>query len=243
MAKHINFKGINKDAMQALSAFVDAEYALRSLKEKYKEESDKIESAISDILEKRNEYLANYPQNGDLARSKFSTVELDAKAKALREKYLDECKPHKTAQGKALKLVSADLYYGYVGFMTSGSDTAKVSCTIQRKNKGALVEEKINLDKSYRDLTTDFLRNLGLDYSESANKAQYDRAISKFGAVMVARTSGVVRNNKDFEFIKNKSERQYNTIWVLSFVDYLVNTLEMYAIVQNKVGKYQLVLR
>lgn len=238
--KKINFKSLSTTTLSILSDFVNADIRLKELRAAYKADTDAIEESIAKMLSDREEYLAQFPRNKEEARTKFSTVELTAKLDARKKKFQEDCKPYRSAQKPALDLVDKNAYYGYVHYMATGSTTSKVDVTLTKGEKS----EHIKLNESYKDIVNNFLVAMGLDYSESKNKALYDKAIAKFAALMVARTAGVMRNSKDEgQFIKNKSERQYDSIFVLSFVDYLVNGLEMYAIEANKTGsKYVLVL-
>ena len=238
--KKINFKSLSTVTLSVLSDFVNADIRLKELRAAYKADCDAIEESIAKMLSDREEYLAQFPHNSEEARKKFSTVELTAKLNARKVKFQEDCKPFRAAQKPALDLVDKNAYYGYVHYMATGSTTSKVDITLTKGEKS----EHIKLGESYKDIVNHFLVAMGLDYSDSKDKALYDKAIAKFAALMVARTAGVMRNSKDEgQFIKNKSERQYDNIFVLSFVDYLVNGLGMYTIDTNKTGsKYVLVL-
>lgn len=233
MSKHINFKGLSKDTVNLLSAFVNADYALKRLKAEYKEDNSALEATRDKILSDRKEYLEQFPHNVEEARSKFSTVEIDAKIKARRDKYLEDCKPFKEQQRPAVKWVPETMYYGYLMAVQSGSLTAKVNVVLTKTRKGQSTSEEVKLDKSYHDLTVAFLREIGIDYSGSKDKVAYDRAISKFADLMAHRTNGMKRSNEIGEFVKNKSEREFANLWVLAFVSYLINDLGIYKVVAN----------
>lgn len=209
--KRINFATINPATIETFSKFNVAYWALRALRDTYKAESSKIEEEKAKILENRKSDLdAGLPLNEVIV--KWSTVEVERKQNALDVKYEKDCAPHKESQSECMKLVNSDLYYGYVLAQKNGSLNSKGSITIK---KGKSTEEH-ELEKSYSAMIEDFLVGIGCSKTDDA------KALSKFVQTMAVRTSGMVQCNKGENYVKVKSASQYNKLFMLNFLQYLV---------------------
>lgn len=207
----INFSTLNATVIDTFSKFNQAYWALRALRDEYKAESDKIQAEKDIIIENRkNDLDAGISLNDVLV--KWSTLEVDKKQAALDAKYEKDCAPHKEAQVECMKLVDSDLYYGYILAQRKGSFATKGSVTIK---KGKSTEEH-ELDKSYKDIIEEFLIKIG------CSKVDDDKALSKFVNAMAVRTSGMVQCNKGENYVKVKSATQYNRLFMLNFLEYLV---------------------
>lgn len=209
--KRINFATINATTIETFSKFNVAYWALRALRETYKAESAKIEDEKSKILENRKSDLdAGLPLNEVLV--KWSTVEVERKQNILDAQYEKDCEPHKKAQNDAMALVNSNLYYGYVLAQKNGSLNSKGTITVK---KGKSTEE-IDLEKSYSAMIEEFLVGIGCSKTDDA------KALSKFVNAMAVRTSGMVQCNKGENYVKVKSANQYNRLFMLNFLQYLV---------------------
>lgn len=207
----INFATINETALESFSAFNVAYWELRKLRDNYKVESAKIEDEKAKILENRKTDLdAGLPLSEVLV--KWSTVEVERKQNILDSQYEKDCEPHKNSQSKAMELISADLYYGYVLAQKNGSLNSKGTITIK---KGKSTEE-LELEKAYSAMIKDFLVEIG------CSKVDDEKALNKFVNTMAVRTSGMVQCNKGDNYVKVKSASQYNRLFMLNFLQYLV---------------------
>lgn len=209
--KRINFATLNNEAIDTFSKFNKAYWALRALKDAYKSECAKIEASRNKILENRkNDLDAGIPE--DEVIRKWSMVEVDKAQNALDYKFGKDCEPHNESIKEAMKLVDSDLYFGYILAQNKGSLDSKGSITIKK----AKSTEEHELDKSYKSMIGDFLVKIG------CSKTDDEKALSKFVNIMAVRTSGLVQCNKGENYVKVKSATQYNRLFMLNFLQYLV---------------------
>lgn len=211
MSKKINFGTINDNSMSKLSAYHVAYLELKSLRDIYKSDMDKLVEEEAKILENRkNELDAGMPT--DEVISKWSTEEVHSKMRKREAKYKEDCKPHNEAKKNALALISDTLYHAYVLSMQKGNLAAKGTLTIQKKKSS----EEYKIEKSFKSIICDFLDTIGCRNQDNAT------ALDKFAQTMSIRTAGMVRNNKGEDYIKVKSANQFKEIFMFAFLQYTV---------------------
>lgn len=208
--QRINFATINTTSMESLSKFNKAHFALKDLREKYKANTTTVETEISMIKDERKKAMEN-GMSTDEAISKFSIESKLEQLATLKVEYENACRPHKDAQKEAMKWVDSNLYYGYI-LAQKGSLNAKGEISI-KKGKST---ETITLEKSYTDMIKDFLVAIGCSKTENEN------ALNKFATTMSIRTSGMIKCNNGDDYVKVKSTSQYNSLFILNFLQFLV---------------------
>lgn len=217
----INFATLNSDSLKAFSDFNLAFHKLRELRDVYKAESAKIAERRASIIEQRDNALAE-GRDRDTVLAQFSTLEVDNEQRALDAKYEDDCKPYKELKKSAMALVDVNLYYGYLLAQKNGSLDSKGSITL-KKGKNT---QKVEVDKGYKTIIADFLVTIG------CTKTDDDKAMTKFVQTMAVRTSGMIKCNKGDDYVKVKSNTQYNELFMANFLQFLV--VDRGLLVQNE---------
>lgn len=209
--QRINFATLNSDAIKAFSDFNLAFHKLRELREVYKSAMQELEAEKAKIVEARtNDLDAGIPL--DTVLMKWSTVDVERRMAQLDAKYEDDCKPYKDMKKSAMELVDVNLYYGYLLAQKNGSLDSKGSITL-KKGKNT---QKVEVDKGYKSIISDFLVTIG------CTKTDDDKALNKFVQTMAVRTSGLIKCNKGTDYVKVKSNTQYNELFMANFLQFLV---------------------
>lgn len=211
MAKKIILGTINNESLEKLSGYHKAHLELKGLREIYKKDLGKLQEEEAKILEDRQHDIdAGIPT--DTAISKHSTEKVHEKMRKLESKYKKDCEPWNESKKQALKLLDSNLYYAYVLAMTKGDLSAKGSVDI-KKGKST---ETYKLEKGYKSIIEDFLTEIGCKGQDN------DTALSKFAQIMSVRTAGMRKNNKGEDYVTVKSASQFNELFMLSFLQYVI---------------------
>lgn len=210
MSKKVNFGTINQETISTLSAWNVAKVELSSLKKKLDADKAPHEEAIEKAKKNRQTDIdAGLPV--DEAVRKWPTEEHYTAISALEEAYKKACEPHKKAQKAAYAMIEDIMYYSYVLAMQKGDCGATGKLTV-KKGKDEVI---YTFDKSFKGYIADFLEKIGC-YTDNAT------ALGKFADVMKTRTAGVVKSNKDGEYIKAKSPSQFKELFVRAFLQYVI---------------------
>ena len=212
MSKKLNYGMVNEVALEKMSKYHVALLEIKSLTETCRAEVKKIEDEIEKIKEnRRNDLKAGLPESEVIEKWPFDGRY--EKIDALKTKLSTDCEPHKKAKKDAVDaLIPADLYYGYILFCEKGSMDCKGSVEIKKGKK----TEIHDINSSYKTMVKDFAVNLGLGGVDN------DTALNKFAQLMIARTSGMVKCNKGEDYIKFKSATQYNELFMLAFLQFVI---------------------
>lgn len=210
MAKKINLGTINETSLEKLSAFHVAIMELKSLRDVYKDDIEKLNAKKDALIQSRKDALASGMSVDEVA-VKFDLLPIDNELRARTQKFEEDCKPHKASKKDALSLISENLYYAYVLSMKKGDLSARGTLTLKKGKK----EEEYTVAKSFKDTIKDFLVEIGCDASN-------DTALNKFADCMKARTSGMRKCNRGEDYVTVKSLSQFNELFMLAFLQYTI---------------------
>lgn len=214
MSKKINLGTINTESMEKFSNFHVATASLKSLREQYKSDKDKISVEIAKVVDARKTAKEKGMSDED-ATAKFSLEPCYKKLNKLDEELKANCKPYNESKRDALKLLPVNLHYAYRLAMLKGDLNATGKLVTKRDPKTNEVKEEVTLDKSLKCYVKDFLTAIGLDASN-------DTALTKFAQTMAVWTGGMMKSNKGEDFLKAKGASQFNELFMLAFLQYTI---------------------
>lgn len=212
MSKKLNYGTINNEALSTISKYHVAYLEVKSLTETCRKEVKKIEAEIAEIKERRKNDLEQGLSEAEVLEKHPFDGRFE-KINALEEQLRKDLEPHKKAKKEALsELIPADLYYGYILFCEKFSMDCKGSVEIKKGKK----TEIHDINTSYKAMVKDFAEKIGLGNTDN------DTAIGKFANMMIVRTGGVVKCSKGEDYTKFKSPSQYNELFMLVFLQFVI---------------------
>ncbi len=196
MSKRINLGNMTTDFVEGLSHFNQSLKAIDKINTEYREKISTAEKTLEDLRSDRKAYMDEEGHTLEEALVKFSTLDAENEIRALNTAKEKELEPWKETKKNAIKFFALkEVYTAYVSAM-----------------------EKANF-KPYTTIMQKFLEESGVETPETAT--------SKMAQILALRASGVVRNGaknraKTGRLTRNKSEKQYVELFLMTFIDYCV---------------------
>lgn len=195
MSKKINYNTLNQETISNMSEYHVAYKKLAELREQYRNDRDKIQSAINKKIADRDKELKRGSITADEAAEKYDVADLNRQLAALREQNRKDCKPWQESMRSSQKdLCPEYLFKGYELTM----------------NKG----EMTHLNKACQK----YLETIGATNPGGT-------AVSKFATQLAIWVGGKIEargKRGEGHYVVNKDERNFSKLFVLSLLEFLV---------------------
>ena len=213
MSQKINAKAINTMSIEMLSAYNVATLKVAAIRNKYKALIDAQETKLESIKANRKQAMEE-GMDRDEAIVKFATDLVESEITRLETAMKEEIKPENENIKDVLKLVDELFYPAYALYTQNGNIKATGSITLTEGKKQ--VEYAIPTGKSFNDITADFLKSLGVKYTDD------DKAMKKAMSSITVWTSGMMKDNKTGG-LKLRTKSDLKNVLVRACIKYFVD--------------------